>query len=372
MFVKNNQISGRQAFRLLVFELLGYSALLTPAILAKTAGRDGIFSIVLMVVGGLIYLRLIRDMLTGGGEDYVSALTACFGSAAGNVIKVIYFIYFLLLAAKVTAVFSELVAEELLEKQFGLIAFLILLMVYYGVIGGIEGRARIYEILFWIVLIPLFLMMISASPGVDTDYWLPILFESPKGILSGSYHVCGYLSILFLVPFFSKYLSGNGQIYHCAKRALVWTGSILGTLYLILLGMFGKEALAVMDYPVVTMMSRIQMTGGFFKRADALMFGIWFFTLYALINSLVFFSGELWKIEKKKKYWWIVGELFLVYLLANSFYYTTIFRNTCESFFYYIGTPFIVSVPVIMQILMRKKTGCFEKAERTEDNEMQI
>ena len=73
---------------------------------------------------------------------------------------------------------------------------------------------------------------------------------------------------------------------------------MLGILYLILLGMFGGAALETMDYPVVTMMSRIQMTGGFFKRADVFMFGVWFFTLYALLNSLVFFSMRLWKVRK--------------------------------------------------------------------------
>ena len=37
----------------------------------------------------------------------------------------------------------------------------------------------------------------------------------------------------------------------------------------------------------------VQVTGGFLKRTDAFMFSIWFFTLYAMLNSMVFYSGNL-------------------------------------------------------------------------------
>ena len=58
MFATNNQISGRQTARLLLFDMLGYSALLIPAELARTAGRSGVFSIIFGVLAGFIYLRL--------------------------------------------------------------------------------------------------------------------------------------------------------------------------------------------------------------------------------------------------------------------------------------------------------------------------
>ena len=42
MFSENNQISGRQVFRLLTYDFLGMGTLLLPTMLADTAGRDGI------------------------------------------------------------------------------------------------------------------------------------------------------------------------------------------------------------------------------------------------------------------------------------------------------------------------------------------
>ena len=370
MFVKNNQISGRQTTRLLLFELLGYSALLIPAVLAQTAGRDGIFSIGIGIVAGFFYLRMLKKTCSQIKGSYSQALIETCGSTLGNGIKTGYLLYFLLLAGRIAAVFAELVVKELLEKQFELVLFLIMLLVYYGVSGGIEGRGRVYEILFWIILIPLFLMMLLAVPGVDTDYWLPVMTESPTAILKGAYRVFLCVSILFLVPFFSEYVSGEEQVYRCAKKALACTGLILGALYLILLGMFGEDALKTMDYPAVTMMSSIQMTGGFFKRADALMFGIWFFTLYALLNSLVFFAGQLWKVKKRTERIPLFLEVAAVYLLANGFYYSDSLKAIYEKSFVYIGTPFVILVPLFVGgFLTTKMNGGDSEDREREDAE---
>ena len=353
MFATNNQISGRQVTRLLLFDLLGYSALLVPATLAKTVGKDGIFSIALGVAAGFLYLRLLKAVVSGMDGSYSQVLKDTCGSILGNLIKAGYFLYFLLLAGRVASIFAELVVKELLEKQFELILFLLMVLVYYGVSGGIEGRARVYEILFWILLIPLGIMMLLSVPGVDTDYWVPVLIEGTGAVIHGGYQVFLCISILFLVPFFSEYISGKEQVYHCAKKALAWTGLLLAALYLILLGLFGDRALATLDYPVVTMMSRIQMTGGFFKRADAFMFSIWFFTLYALINSLVFFAGRLWSLKKSGTRWWLLAETVVVYLVANGFYHSDAFRQLYERFFLYLGTPFVVGVPVLLYLILR-------------------
>lgn len=55
MFSSNEKISGRQAFRLLVFDLLGLGTLLIPAAVAGFCGRDGIFCIIVGTVLGLLF-----------------------------------------------------------------------------------------------------------------------------------------------------------------------------------------------------------------------------------------------------------------------------------------------------------------------------
>ncbi|MBQ8279012.1 MAG: GerAB/ArcD/ProY family transporter [Roseburia sp.] len=354
MFVKNNQISGRQAMRLITFDLLGYSALLVPSALAELTGRDGIFSILLGVAAGVLFLGLLKAATRGMSGSYGQYLVDTFGTFVGNLIKAGYAVYFFLLAGRVASVFAELVVSELLEQQFRLILLMILALVYYGVAGGIEGRARVYEILFWILLLPLLVMMLCALPTVDMDYWMPVFETDLTSFLKGSYLVFLCIPVLCLLPFLMEYVSDGEQVYSCGKKALFLTGGILATLYLILLGMFGADALAQLDYPVVTMMSRVQITGGFMKRADALMFGIWFFTLYALLSSLAFVGGNCLP-QKVNGKWGRLLQVVGIFVLADCFYHSDMLKNYYEKFFAYVGTPYVILIPVLAYLVKKGK-----------------
>ena len=380
MFASNNRISKRQAMRLLTFDLLGYSALLIPTSIAREAGTDGIFSVLLGIGAGFLYLRLLKKVLGQMSATYSDYISATCGKVCGGILKLGYMVYFLLMAGRVAAIFTELVVKELLKEQFQLILIIILILTFYGVSGGIEGRARIYEILFWIVLIPLLVMMLATIPAVDPDYWMPVLVATKTGVLKGGYDTFLGCSVLFLLPFVAEYVKKKESLYDAGKWALFITGSILGILYLILLGMFGRDALATMDYPAVTMMSRVQIIGGFLKRVDAIMFGVWFFTLFALLNSLVFFGGKLWveffgqgvvagikKLYPKEKYeekqlqkiaanGCILVEMILVFWLANSFYGSDVTQRACDGFLWYIGTPFVVLVPLVLLVWSKMKS----------------
>ena len=63
MFSSNEKISGRQAFRLLVFDLLGLGTLLIPAAVAGFCGRDGIFCIIVGTVLGRMYCSQLGTAL---------------------------------------------------------------------------------------------------------------------------------------------------------------------------------------------------------------------------------------------------------------------------------------------------------------------
>ena len=385
MFAVNNRISKRQVMRLLTFDLLGYSALMIPSSLAREVGTDGIFSLLLGIGMSFAYLLLIRMVIKRVSSTYSAYIEETFGRLFGGIIKVGYMVYFHLLAGRVAAIFAELVGKELLEEQFPLILLILLALTFYGVIGGIEGRARVYEILFWIVLVPLLIMMFATLPTVDADYWMPVFVTSKEGMLRGGYNTFLSCSVLCLLPFLVEYVKRKECLFDSGKWALFITGGILCLLYLILLGMFGSAALATMDYPVVTMMSRAQITGGFLKRVDAIMFGIWFFTLYALLNSLVFFGGRIWRellgsvvetgmkklyakeagmmsqreekyAHKFAEYICILTELILVFFLANEVYGSEAAQNAMDTFFWYIGMPFVVLVPLLLLIWPGKKS----------------
>ena len=365
MFSENNQISGRQVFRLLTYDFLGMGTLLLPTMLADTAGRDGIFCILAGILSTFLYLKLLRYLLKGMKTSYPDFLKQNCGKICGYVLWGGYFLYFILMASYTAYLFSTLMLNGLVENiSFYLVLLLILLLAFYGMAGGIEGRARVYEILFWFLMIPLFLMLFAACREVKPAYWSPVFVADGKEMLNGSYYVFFCYSMVSIVLFLKEYVSDDKKHISAAEKAVGFSGGVFAALYLILIGLFGVEALAQMKFPAVTMMSRVQVTGGFLKRTDAFMFSIWFFTLYAMLNSMVFYSGNLAAkvirdcggyLEGKKRMLPYLILLLLVYGVAVLFYRNQQFLDCVTFLLWKIGTPFVVGVPVLLCLTGERK-----------------
>lgn len=365
MFSENNQISGRQVFRLLTYDFLGMGTLLLPTMLADTAGRDGIFCILAGILSTFLYLKLLRYLLKGMKTSYPDFLKQKCGKVCGYVLWGGYFLYFILMASYTAYLFSTLMLNGLVENvSFYLVLLLILLLAFYGMAGGIEGRARVYEILFWFLMIPLFLMLFAACREVKPAYWSPVFVADGKEVLSGSYYVLFCYSMVSIVLFLKEYVADRKKCVGAAEKAVWFSGGVFAALYLILIGLFGAEALAQMKFPAVTMMSRVQVTGGFLKRTDAFMFSIWFFTLYAMLNSMVFYSGNLAAkvirdcggyLEGKKRMLPYLILLLLVYGVAVLFYRNQQFLDCVTFLLWKIGTPFVVGVPVLLFLTGERK-----------------
>ena len=379
MFSENNQISGRQVFRLLTYDFLGMGTLLLPTMLADTAGRDGIFCILAGILSTFLYLKLLRYLLKGMKTSYPDFLKQKCGKVCGYVLWGGYFLYFILMASYTAYLFSTLMLNGLVENiSFYLVLLLILLLAFYGMAGGIEGRARVYEMLFWFLMIPLFLMLFAACREVKPAYWSPVFVADGKEMLNGSYYVFFCYSMVLIVLFLKEYVSDDKKHISAAEKAVGFSGGVFAALYLILIGLFGVEALAQMKFPAVTMMSRVQVTGGFLKRTDAFMFSIWFFTLYAMLNSMVFYSGNLAAkvirdcggyLEGKKRMLPYLILLLLVYGVAVLFYRNQQFLDRVTFLLWRIGTPFVVGVPVLLCLAGEKPNRGMEERSSKENKD---
>lgn len=379
MFSENNQISGRQVFRLLTYDFLGMGTLLLPTMLADTAGRDGIFCILAGILSTFLYLKLLRYLLKGMKTSYPDFLKQKCGKVCGYVLWGGYFLYFILMASYTAYLFSTLMLNGLVENiSFYLVLLLILLLAFYGMAGGIEGRARVYEMLFWFLMIPLFLMLFAACREVKPAYWSPVFVADGKEVLSGSYYVLFCYSMVSIVLFLKEYVADRKKCVGAAEKAVWFSGGVFAALYLILIGLFGVEALAQMKFPAVTMMSRVQVTGGFLKRTDAFMFSIWFFTLYAMLNSMVFYSGNLAEkvirdcggyLEGKKRMLPYLILLLLVYGVTVLFYRNQQFLDCVTFLLWKIGTPFVVGVPVLLCLTGRKPNRGMEERSSKENKD---
>lgn len=358
MFSNNQTISMRQTFRLFTFDLVGISSLIIPPYLARTAGCDGIFCILIGGALGMVYLALLGCVHRHMGTDIGTYMKRQLPQWLRSVFLICLGIHCILVAGFSTYVFATLVKHSLIRQESYLLIVIVLLALSgYAVSGGMESRARCYEVLFWFVFLPLVIMLAAGAKQVDPIYLGPVLQASAGQIAKGSYIVFIFMELVFWMLFFPKYVHPDkakkgllGNVF----KALSFTVVLLLGMYLILLGNFGDKALAGMEFPAVTLMSTIPIAGEFIKRLDALMMGIWFFTLLALLNLHLYYGAQMCRslMEHKGNKRYIA--VMLVFILAVALLFGYHKNDNTEWFFKYIcyaGAPFLALLPFVVILI---------------------
>ncbi len=293
MFSNNSKISIRQVYRLFLFDFLGLGSLALPTILSRMVGSLGWICIIAGCLLGLILLALIAYAQSKDTEKYKNVK---------RVINIITAIQGIFACAFCTKVFVDLVRYSLIpDEKYWLVLVVILAVSSYAIKGGLESRARVYEVLFWFVIIPLVVMLAGAVPNMrldriwDVEIGASDILSQICAVMKGSYIVFASFMTLIYVLFLKESVEKTQQkyFYGAAAKALIQNGIILLAVYLILLGNFGAKSLQGMRFPVVTLMSTVQIKGSFFKRTDALMMGVWFFTMFAIVNINLFYACQL-------------------------------------------------------------------------------
>lgn len=365
----NGKISSRQTFRLYVFDLMGIATLLLPPYLAKLCGTNGIYAILLGIGAGLLYLFYLGWVMKQMKTDLATYLCEQVPGWFGKLVFLFVFFHSVVTAGFCAYVFANLMQYSLVQDaSYFLILLLIVLAAAYAVSGGIESRARVYEVLFWLVLVPYIGMMLASIRNLKWSYLEPVLQIDGANLGKGT-----YLVFLLLTPlFFSLFLIGEKEknygrnVVKTVASAICISGGILFGSYILLVGNFGTNSLASLRFPVITLMSTIQFEGNFLKRMDALMLAVWFFTLYALLNLHLHYGvrmlvelgnkkGKQKENTKVIKWLQIIMPATAVFFVAYMIYLEETWMKVFLSYYAYIAVPFMIVVPVALLAIRKKK-----------------
>lgn len=351
-YTNNGKISSRQTLRLYVFDLMGIATLLIPPYLVKLCGAGGIYAIALGIGGGFLYLFYLGWIMKHMRTDIVTYLKQRKGPWAGRCFFIITFLHSIFTAGFCAYVFANLMQYSLVkETPYVLILFLIVLVASYAVSGGIESRARVYEVLFWFILVPYVAMMLASVRNFEWTYVEPALRWSSTNLGRGA-----YLVFLFFTPlFFSLFLIGEKEknygrnVVKTIRVSVLISGLLLLGSYVLLVGNFGASSLAGLRFPVVTLMSTVQFEGNFLKRMDALMLAVWFFTLYALLNLHLHYGVRmLTELSQKKRKWQNICPGIAVFLIALAFYLEENLKQIFITYYSYGAVFFIIIAPIVV------------------------
>ena len=290
-FAQNESISPRQLYRLYVFNLLGVGTLVLPNNLAKL-GKYAFISIALGVFMAWLFMWIVSEVRERRKTIYDRSIDKT-KYAKMLIYDLIIAIYELSQAAFLAWIFVKLIRDSLIpDESFTVVLLVIMAVCAYALSGGVECRARVYEVVFFFVLIPLAAMLLFAISDVRFDY---LMIKDRVGvdfgiadIFAGAYYVFAASISVFNILFVRERTAS--QIRGSVSKAIFTYAGILFLLYAVLLGNFGKYSLSEIEFPAVVLMSDVQIKGSFFKRADALMLSVWFFTLFSVLNMSLYYA----------------------------------------------------------------------------------
>ena len=354
--------------RLYVFDLMGIATLLLPPYLARLCGANGVYAIAFGTVAAFAYLIYLGWIMKQMKKDMLSFLREDVGALLRKALLVLVAGHSIVTAGFCAYIFANLMKYSLVQDtSYAIILILILVVAGYAVSGGIESRARVYEVLFWIILIPYFIMMLASIKNFEWENVAPVLQWSQINIGNGT-----YLVFLFFMPlFFVLYLIGEKEknygrnIIKTVSVSILFSAFVLLVSYVLLIGNFGVNSLAGLRFPVVTLMSTIQFEGNFLKRMDALMLAVWFFTLYALLNLHLHYGVrllmELGSERKKRHRWWRQAlPMVLAFLVAYGMHQDRGILSVFLWYYSHVAVPFMIVLPIFL-ILVRRREDVLEE-----------
>ena len=370
MFSENHIVSLRQMKRLLVVDLFAATSLVLAPVVCRLAGTSGIFAIAAgCAAAGLFAFILIRigKNFRGSYGDYCKETLGKWG---GAIFMALYCVRLFLMAAMLLAVFAQIVNHTFLtDIPRGVLGTALLLLCVYAVFKGLETRARMGELLFYLAIVPILVIVVLSLPQVNPGRLWPITFLKPEQAVEEMENIGGVQGfawasvitfsmfsviewLLFLKPYVRKTQKAAGAV----AAGLLWPAVLNIVILCVCIGIFSVEGMNRESWPVVILMQIVRFPGGFLSRQDGLMLAFWMTGMFMLIGGNIYYGMEsLKRIHQKLcKPWMILFPSLFILVVFLGIYLQDATRIMIR-FMTFIYMPLAVISPLILWLAGHRK-----------------
>lgn len=358
MFSDNDKISLRQFNRLLIFDLFSVSGLIIPNIAAASSGRDGLLAICLGTLFAFIYGYLILYLCKQTGGRYLNYCDDNFGRFVTFFVGIPYIIKLFFCLVFSAKLFGQIINQTLLADTDNRIIILFLLVVSaYSASKGMEVRARITEVIYFLVIVPVFLFLLLGIRKVDTANITPLFTEKISDIGLGSYQVLLTYSALEMMIFAApmihyraKDLKKGKRLFSYAARAIVITGILNVLMYIVTMGLLGRMETSGKLWSSINIFQMVKLPGGVVQRQDAFILSIWLLGIFTLTGAMFYYlsyiTGHIIKLSNRN--YLLVPLILLIFGAAVIPIDTEQFYYYFRKYMMYIGLPQSLIIPLLV------------------------
>ena len=248
--------------------------------------------------------------------SFINALAVLFSKPMAYVIGVVFWLKLVFSAGFELRIFLEICRDIMLPNTpMCVVGAVMLVTCGYAAAKGFETRARVAEVLFALILLPILFFFIIAVSDADFSNLKPIFVNDVGAVVYGAarlgFILTGLECLLLVSPYTgAQPLSSDCPMVGMSPRSLdtpqnykrslpravagavTVAGLLLVGITMLTIASFGR-GVADQPYPVLNMMDVVNLPGSFIERQEAVVFGFWLVTAFAFVNALLFFGGLL-------------------------------------------------------------------------------
>lgn len=318
----NETLSERQFFRMSILENIAVPMMLVPYVAANAA--EGMHFVTLLV--GLFFFAVyvaVNLFLLSRSKDNLYDFFDTEKNITVSVIRILYILRFNLKSVILLMFFARVIKKYmLLSMNTYLVMGIFVIVCLLGAAGGLGKRARLMELLYLWMIIPLIIMGVFSITNVKFDEnneWKQeeIISENnavetisidtdvnehdTTGILEGGYIILVLLSATELMSF--SYGRVKGEKLINAVKINIWIiFSVLFSTFIIL-GILGEKLTGSDITAGFGVMEASRFPGGMVNRMDYLILTFWIIGLFSNISGYLFVSKKIMsnKIDESRK-----------------------------------------------------------------------
>lgn len=280
-------------FASLSVSMIGNGVFYAPAIVTKYVGQNG--WIVALITGLLllvIFLCISKLISLNKNKDLTHILTDVYGNIIGRIIAFIYSFLIVIVLALLLRSFSEIISMYLLSKTPTEIIIVTLIFIgMYLSRGGLANVVHFNEIVFWIMFIPIGLILLLTLPQSNFSNILPI----------GGYPIRDYASssieMLFLLSGFSvafillPYVRERNKIKPILTKSCIFVAVFYAIIFIIVCATLSSAQAASSIFPTITMLQSIGSNSGILEKWDSVIMALWVIFYFTSFANIYYFAS---------------------------------------------------------------------------------
>lgn len=277
--------------------MIGVGIFYAPSIVAKYVGPNGWISALITGVEILVILYLIYKVISlNKFKELTDILSGTYGKIIGRVVAVIYSLLSLVVLALSLRTFSEVITMYLLKNTPTevIIGTFIFIGMYLSR-GGLANVVHFNEIVFWIMFVPIGIMLLLTLPVADFSNLLPIGGYPVKDYFLSSFEILflfnGFSMAFILMPYVKQRKS--------IKSVLFKSSIFVTAFYIIILILVSATLSSVQTadsiFPTITMLQSISSSSGILEKWDSLIMALWVIFYFTAFANIYYFCSIILK-----------------------------------------------------------------------------